>query len=215
MLVAALSHGCTRFQNLSPVTDVVSKGIWVTKSSTFLGLRSGEVLLFCHATNPNAPVCYAATGDVGDELGGQIAGAVQSRRAQEPEEASTPDAQSGSKSDERASGAVTPSIVSDDENGPKSPPSVLCGQSSSVLESLDRPTVTCAMNTARLAIQECARPYGHGTVALSVRTSAEGYVLTVTGNSEGSLQSCIIDVVKQIVFPKTRAGAEFTVPLKF
>jgi hypothetical protein len=65
LLVAA--PGCATFETLSPKGGYTepSKGIWLAKSSSFLGVRfASQEVLFCHADNHNKPVCFKASGDV-------------------------------------------------------------------------------------------------------------------------------------------------------
>ena len=73
-VVTFLVAGCATFTNMSPDNAMqdLGKGIWVAKSSSFLGIMtSSQVVLFCVA-NPK-PVCTAATGDVGAEkTGGEV-----------------------------------------------------------------------------------------------------------------------------------------------
>jgi hypothetical protein len=76
-LVAAVAlavSGCATFTNASPNNAVpdLAKGIWVVKSSSFMGIMtSSQVMLWCQA-NPK-PVCTKAEGDVGAEkTGGEV-----------------------------------------------------------------------------------------------------------------------------------------------
>jgi hypothetical protein len=59
--------GCATFSGLMPTgayTDI-SKGVWVAKTSTFLGVRfASQQVLFCYADNKMKPICTRAGGDV-------------------------------------------------------------------------------------------------------------------------------------------------------
>ncbi len=74
--LVGLLGGCADFASLMPrgaYTDL-AKGIWVAKSSSFLGMRTAsQQILYCQATNPGKPVCAKATGDVdAAKTGGEI-----------------------------------------------------------------------------------------------------------------------------------------------
>jgi hypothetical protein len=59
--------GCATFDDITPKgawTDI-NKGIWVAKSSSFLGVRfASQEVLFCFAEPKSKPMCYRAGGDV-------------------------------------------------------------------------------------------------------------------------------------------------------
>jgi hypothetical protein len=64
---AAALSGCATFDSLTPKGSYteISKGVWVAKSSSFLGLRfASQEVLFCFADNKTKPMCYRAGGDV-------------------------------------------------------------------------------------------------------------------------------------------------------
>ena len=67
VLAFAFASGCATFDGLSPKgawTDI-NKGIWVAKSSSFLGVRfASQEVLFCYAEPKNKPMCFRAGGDV-------------------------------------------------------------------------------------------------------------------------------------------------------
>ena len=59
--------GCATFSDLTPkgeYTDA-AKGVWLGKTSTFLGMRfASQQVLFCYADNKAKPICTRASGDV-------------------------------------------------------------------------------------------------------------------------------------------------------
>lgn len=67
VLAAFALSGCATFDSLTPKGSYteISKGVWVAKSSSFLGLRfASQEVLFCFADNKTKPMCYRAGGDV-------------------------------------------------------------------------------------------------------------------------------------------------------
>lgn len=63
VLVALLStlSGCARFQSMSPGSAMdETRGVWVARSYSFLGLASSQVVLYCRAVDPAKPVCVEA-----------------------------------------------------------------------------------------------------------------------------------------------------------
>ncbi len=67
LLGALLASGCATFDSLTPKGSYteISKGVWIAKSSSFLGLRfASQEVLFCYADNKQKPMCYRAGGDV-------------------------------------------------------------------------------------------------------------------------------------------------------
>lgn len=75
-LTCASLFSCATFESLSPngAYADLTKGIWVAKSSSFMGIRTAsQSVLYCRAIDPQKPVCVAATGDVGAEkTGGEV-----------------------------------------------------------------------------------------------------------------------------------------------
>ena len=67
VLALAATSGCATFDGLTPkgaYTDI-NKGIWIAKSSSFLGVRfASQEVLFCYADVKSKPMCYRAGGDV-------------------------------------------------------------------------------------------------------------------------------------------------------
>ncbi len=66
-LALAAGTGCATFDSLTPKGGYteISKGVWVAKSSSFLGIRfASQEVLFCYADNKQKPMCYRAGGDV-------------------------------------------------------------------------------------------------------------------------------------------------------
>jgi hypothetical protein len=66
-LAALLASGCATFDSLTPkgAYTEISKGVWIAKSSSFLGVRfASQEVLFCYADNKQKPMCYRAGGDV-------------------------------------------------------------------------------------------------------------------------------------------------------
>jgi hypothetical protein len=73
-LIAVSQVACATFEPLTAegaYTDP-AKGVWLAKSSSFLGLRTAsQQVLFCKADG--APICTAAGGDVGAaKTGGEV-----------------------------------------------------------------------------------------------------------------------------------------------
>jgi hypothetical protein len=67
LLSLASLTGCATFSVISPNGGYIdpSKGVWLAKTSTFLGLRfSSQEVLFCFADVKTRPMCYRAGGDV-------------------------------------------------------------------------------------------------------------------------------------------------------
>jgi hypothetical protein len=59
--------GCAAFDVLTPkgAYTEISKGVWLAKSSTFLGVRfASQEVLFCYADDKEKPICHRAGGDV-------------------------------------------------------------------------------------------------------------------------------------------------------
>lgn len=74
-LIAVSQIACATFEPLTAdgaYTDP-AKGVWLAKSSSFLGIRTAsQAVLFCKADGPQ-PICTAAGGDVGAaKTGGEI-----------------------------------------------------------------------------------------------------------------------------------------------
>ena len=66
-IAVATGSGCATFDSLTPkgAYTEINKGVWVAKSSSFLGLRfASQEVLFCFAEPKNKPMCFRAGGDV-------------------------------------------------------------------------------------------------------------------------------------------------------
>jgi hypothetical protein len=69
--VLLMASGCASFGSLTPSPGIdASKGVWVAKKTSFLGLTlSDEEVLYCTGT---PPACSKAHGDVGPAKTGSL-----------------------------------------------------------------------------------------------------------------------------------------------
>ncbi len=71
-----VASGCANFTSLMPpgAYPDLTKGVWLAKSSSFLGMRTAsQQVLYCQAVNGAKPVCTMASGDVGAaKTGGEV-----------------------------------------------------------------------------------------------------------------------------------------------
>ena len=74
--LALSGFGCATFDDLTPKGAYVeaSHGIWVAKSSGFMGMRTAsQEVLFCSADNKMKPMCMRAGGDTDPaKTGGKV-----------------------------------------------------------------------------------------------------------------------------------------------
>ncbi len=76
LFAVALGAGCATFDDITPRGAYVeaSHGIWVAKSSSFMGLRTAsQEVLYCSADNKLKPMCMRAGGDTSAaKTGGEV-----------------------------------------------------------------------------------------------------------------------------------------------